>query len=200
MSRKIKNLEKFWLDEGYIILRNFVTENRGDIFEIELHFKRQDSEPIDLLKEWDSMKHAASRQSFYVMPNVQLLDYGVPSARVHLIPKSAVNKALPLWKDIASDLSESYWSIQQDPEMMELNKRRDRLYTLLRGIQAEVSAMYTNTPSKNLMEGKITYLKWETYKSELNDFVEAVQSSEKVSEELRNKLEELTTFYDLSML
>lgn len=197
MSVKLKNLKKFWLEEGYKILRTNVSEDRGVVFEVDVVFERLDGKPVNFYEEWNSFKWLANRQQFHAIPIVDVIDRKLSNARVLLIDRESIKKAVPLWANMMKEIHGSYWYAQMDKEILELETNIVDLNLLIRAIQSEIDEMKSYMRSRRLLETNKTYDKWLEYKQGVYDLVGEVYESEKITDELRQILDEISILYDL---
>lgn len=195
MSRKLRNLENIWKEEGYQILRNHATEEGGVTFDVGVTFKRADGKPINYRQEWNNIKNCASRQSFYAMPEVSGDNQQLFTAQVFVIRKEGVIKGVELWRKVIKSLTSSYWGYQLDPETMQFVDMARDILTLVMGVQVEVKGMHTHTPSKNLLENNITYTKWINYQKYTSYLCRDLLQSEKTSDFQKEMLRELRSLY-----
>lgn len=195
MSRKLKNLERIWNEEGFRIVQNKANEWKGVTLEILVHFVRLDGQPTSFIDQWQSIRNAAERQSFYAFPIEEHSAIKVSS--VLLVKKESISYPPYDWQALRRSLANTYWSIQEDEEIMQLSTRLHSLKMAAMLFHEEVIKMHSKTPESLLLENPITYEKWGRYKESVFECCQIIRQSKKVEQSVKVKAAHMESQFGL---
>lgn len=195
MSRKLNNLERIWKEEGFGISKIKANEWKGVTLEILVHFVRLDGKPTSFIDQWSSIRKAAERQSFYVFPITE--GDATQTSRALLVKKESISYPPYDWQALHRALGNTYWSIQQDDEIMQLIARLHSLKMSAMQFHEEVKNMHSKTPAYHLLENPISYEKWEHYKESVFECCQMVRQSEKVEQFMKVKAAHMESQFGL---
>lgn len=197
MHQKVRNLYKIWKAEGYEV--KCFTEhirNGNALAEVELTIFRSDGHYIKFFEEWDAIKSLASRQGFYVMPINENNDDGF--SELLLIIKDSVYQVHHQITPIKKALDESYWHIQEDPEIVQLGEMAFIIYQMVYQMHYKVKHMKSMNPNRydaGLFHNGEVVQKWDLYKEKLENWSKKILASNKVSHETKEQAKRITELY-----
>lgn len=196
MSVKIKNLEIFWKGAGYRVLRNYITERRGVVFEVRVVFEHVKKGSIEFQSEWDKIKNVAARQSFYAIPILVEKVGGFDVGTVLLVKKDSISKAVTYWSYVLKKLEGSYWNILSDVEMTDMIRVGRSIAINNINLHNSIKALSTKSIAYNRSDYSRMYDKWLSNKERTLAFCEGLEKHHKITDSTKEVIEKLGNLYE----
>lgn len=116
-NRKLKNLDKIWKEEGYIVQIEQTRSSEGVLMEIDMTLKMEDGSKVDFHRDWLKLRTLAQRQDFYLLPVSRSTD------SVKMLNRYLINGVGKLLYQQSKDISQSYWYLQGEEQLLEFESR-----------------------------------------------------------------------------
>lgn len=197
MHKKMRNLIKMWGKEGYEVKDYKEHTRSGNVLtEVDLSIFRSDGHYIRFMDEWDTFKSLASRQGFYVLPVCENNNDGL--ADIVLVIKDCVYQMHHKFQSIRKALRDNYWFVQGDEEVSHLEENTIQLcqgvYLTHTKIKRMIS-MDPNSPNRHLFDDGTAFSEWDLYVARLWRWSQRVEACEKISDEIKEQVREITEYY-----
>jgi len=193
MNKKMSNMKTMWLKGGYDIKRFQYTSVNGKVYQAKVSFVRNAAKnmlPIYFLADCSNLKKLAQRQSYYIFNITEKNSDGF--AEVLLADKALLLPIEEWLYQLARELGNDYWAMQQDLETIEIKNKLNRLAVKSKFI---VKGQRYHNQSNYGKDNLSLYEVYESYKKEFFELYDNIKLSDKVRTEDFKEMEEYCELY-----